>query len=325
MRYSLPGPYEASNYIMLVGGSYKNLQGSARKGKTVQNPVAVTPSTKPLRRAPALPIQRHVMRKLGPRKGPAKTGRRRKSKPRLVRQKEKSATVQRRNERYSKKFDSTLGYPGEGPDLTPCNFKFSHSVVRHYHKKRPTGAQRRLDEKKAKSGSPKPPPKMCDKKHCVDPDHLHDVLQIAELIRLSPVNHLHPLSGVAKESKYSSCCDDVAVDPDCLDFMSPDPPPRKPSVLSPPLPTVPAVAANPVTFHMSVGARPLAAYLTRTPPQPPAIAKASGSTAAKFSSTPHPSGVPPRPNGGTPRARLFYTSDPAGEEGRGRSRGGGGP
>lgn len=65
------------------------------------------------------------------------------------------------NDSYHRRFDSTLGYPGEGPDVdTPCECLKSNCMISgHYHSVRKlTGATRRLREKSGSKPKPRSPP-----------------------------------------------------------------------------------------------------------------------------------------------------------------------
>lgn len=59
-------------------------------------------------------------------------------------------TNRNRNKKHQK-FDSTLGFPGEGPDFYEC--KEAKCIYPHFHRSRPfTGARRRLAERKRSRG-----------------------------------------------------------------------------------------------------------------------------------------------------------------------------
>lgn len=113
-------------------------------------------------------------------------GRVRKSATREFRLSEKRLAIGRERERRHKaRFDSTLGYPGEGP-FTQCTESAPHLFIRHYHKRKPTNAARRVAERtmqKSARGN-KPSPTLCVVDKC-NKDHLHDLEQITQLLQFT--------------------------------------------------------------------------------------------------------------------------------------------
>lgn len=97
----------------------------------------------------------------------------------------------RLNRRPLANFDSTKGYPGEGPakvvlQAQPCPDDIMVCrVPRHYHKRKPlTGAARRAAEEKAAeaaaAGEPRirTEPKMCKIQACDKPEHYHSAISL---------------------------------------------------------------------------------------------------------------------------------------------------
>lgn len=84
--------------------------------------------------------------------------------------------------RTGKKFDSTKGYPGEGPTThTTCEAGINCQIAGHYHQKQKplSGAAKRKREASDKKPKPRSPPEyvLCEfhlTGECGDPSHAHD-------------------------------------------------------------------------------------------------------------------------------------------------------
>jgi len=84
--------------------------------------------------------------------------------------------IVRSNVKHSRKFDSTLGYPGEGPETIYCKCNQAATCVRnHFHPRKgkaKTGAARRKKEEERKRARYV---SCIDQAACVDPTHYHPV------------------------------------------------------------------------------------------------------------------------------------------------------
>lgn len=81
----------------------------------------------------------------------------------------------------NRRFDSTKGYPGEGPTMYVCTVSKCQTAD-HYHKKASSGYARRKQEEKSSDPRKKPRYVECKLEECKLPEHFHTAEQIINVI-----------------------------------------------------------------------------------------------------------------------------------------------